>query len=211
MRAASAPAPTPVDRAIAVTGHGLEGDRHADPRSPRQLLLAGTPAYDDLRLPPLLLRENLLLELDTATLESGMLLRVGLETILRLSFQCEACGYLATRLGGSTCALGPRRGMLARVEQGGEMRVGDEVVILDARRPALPEDWRERVAMVLDAVPSGMVMSYAGIAHVAGIQSTYCRAFPRVLAKLGASRAARAVTARSTDPSPRWDGAGFFG
>ena len=211
LRAAHAPAPTSVVRAIAVAGHGLEGDRHADPRSPRQLLLAGTPAYDDLRLPPLLLRENLLLDIDTASLESGMLLRVGRDTVLRLSFQCEACGYLAERLGGSARALGLQRGMLARVEQGGEIRVGDDVVILDERRPALPDDWRERVAMVLDAVPPGMVITYADLAHVAGIQSTYCRAFPRVLVKLGAHRAARAVTARSSDPSPRWDGAGFFG
>lgn len=211
LRLAHAPAPRCVDRAIAITGHGLEGDRHADPRSPRQLLLAGTPAYDDLRLPPLLLRENLLLDLDTATLESGMLLRVGHDTILRLSFQCEACGYLAERLGGSTRALGPRRGMLARVEQGGEMRIGDAVVILHERRPAMPDDWRDRVAMVLDAVPPGMVITYADLAHVAGIQSTYCRAFPRVLSKLGPHRATRAVTARSTDPAPRWDGAGFFG
>jgi len=210
LRPAHAPAPRSVDRAIAITGHGLESDRHADPRSPRQLLLAGTPAYDHLRLAPLLLRENLLLDLDTAALESGMLLRVGHDTILRLSFQCEACGYLAERLGGSTRALGLRRGILARVEEGGDMRVGDAVVILDARRPAMPEDWRERVAMVLDGVPPGMVITYADLAHVAGIQSTYCRAFPRVLAKLGSGRAARAVAARSADPSPRWDGAGFF-
>jgi len=210
LRPAHAPAPRSVDSATAITGHGLEGDRHADPRSPRQLLLAGTPAYDDLRLPQLLLRENLLLDIDTASLESGMLLRVGGDTVLRLSFQCEACGYLADRLGGSTRALGPRRGVLARVEQGGEMRVGDTVMILDERRPAMPEDWRDRVAMVLDAVPLGMVITYADLARVAGIQSTYCRAFPRVLAKLGSGRAARAVAARSADPSPRWDGAGFF-
>jgi alkylated DNA nucleotide flippase Atl1 len=43
--------------------------------------------------------------------------------------------------------------------------------------------------MVLDAVPSGMVITHADLARVAGVQSSYCRAFPRVLAKLGGGRA----------------------
>lgn len=210
LRPEQSSAPIIVDSARAVAGHGLEGDRHADPRSPRQLLLAGRPAYDALKLPPLLLRENLLLDIDTAGLESGMLLRVGPEAVLRLSFQCEACGYLADCLGGSVRQLGQGRGMLARVEASGEIRAGDAVTVLDERRPALPEDWRERVAMVLDAVPQGMVIAYADLAHVAGIQSSYCRAFPRVLAKLGPVRASRAVSARSHNSAPRWHGTGFF-
>lgn len=210
LRPEQSSAPIAVDTVQAVAGHGLQGDRHADARSPRQLLLAGTPAYDALNLPPLLLRENLLLDIDTADLESGMLLRVGSQAVLQLTFQCEACGYLAERLGGSVRQLGQGRGMLARVETGGAIRAGDDVILLGDRRPALPEDWRERVAMVLDSVPPGMVIAYADLAHVAGIQSSYCRAFPRVLAKLGPMRAARAVAARSNDPSPRWDGAGFF-
>ena len=80
-----------------------------------------------------------------------------------------------------------------------------------ARSRFLPDDWHERIAMVLDAVPPGMVMSYADLARVAGVQASYCRAFPRVLPKLGPDRATRAVPARSSDPAPRWDGAGFFG
>ena len=211
LRAAQAPAPTQVHRATAIAGLGLQDDRHADARSPRQLLLAGGNAYEALGLPPHALRENLLLDLDTADLESGMLLRVGHEVILRLTFQCEACGALTARVGASSRSLRQRRGMLARVENGGEIRTGDPVTILDARSRFLPDDWHERIAMVLDAVPPGMVMSYADLARVAGVQSSYCRAFPRALAKLGQERAGRAVPARSPDASPRWDGTGFFG
>lgn len=211
LRAAQAPAPTRVQSATAVAGLGLQDDRHADPRSPRQLLLAGGSAYEALGLPPHALRENLLLDLDTADLVSGMRLNVGLDVILRLTFQCEACGALTARVGASSRSLRQRRGMLARVENGGEIRIGDPVTILDARSRFLPDDWHERVAMVLDAVPPGMVIPYADLARVAGVQASYCRAFPRALAKLGPARAARAVPARSPDPSPRWDGAGFFG
>jgi len=210
LRAPGAPAPVAVPQVEALAAHGLAGDRHADPRSPRQLLLAGVDVYEELALPAHLLRENLLLDIDTAGLESGMLLRVGAAAVLRLSFQCEACGALTARLGKSAGSLAGRRGMLARVEVGGAVRAGDPVAILDARRPALPEDWRQRVAMVLDAVPPGMAIGYADLAHVAGIQSSYCRAFPRVLAALGPAYAARALPARSGSSAPRWDGAGFY-
>lgn len=210
VRPASAPDPRVVQAVRAIAGHGLEGDRHADPRSPRQLLIGGSSVYEALALPPLALRENLLLDLDTADLVSGMLLRVGAEVILRLTFQCEACGALAARVGASSRALRQRRGMLARVETSGEIQVGDPVTVLEARSRFLPDDWHERAAMALEAVPPGMVMSYADLARVAGVQSSYCRAFPRALAKLGQERAARAVPARSPDPAPRWDGAGFF-
>ncbi|MGI4718091.1 MAG: MOSC domain-containing protein [Janthinobacterium lividum] len=210
LRATGTAAPAPVPAVRAVTGHGLAGDRHADSRSPRQVLLAGAGAYAELALPAHTLRENLLLDIDTAGLESGVLLRVGAAAILRLSFPCEACGALTARVGGSPRSLLARRGMLARVESGGEIRVGDAVAILDGRRAALPADWRARVAMVLEAVPAGMAIGYADLARVAGIQSSYCRAFPRVLAALGPERAARAVPARADNPLPRWDGARFF-
>ncbi|WP_288380226.1 MOSC domain-containing protein [uncultured Massilia sp.] len=202
--------PVPVESARAIAGLGLANDRHADPRSPRQLLLAGAPAFHDLNMAPLTLRENLLLDLDTAALESGMLLRIGPEVTLRLTFQCEACGAVAARLGGPARALRGRRGMLARVETGGMLRAGDPVTILAARATPLSDDWHDRVAMVLDAVPPGMVITYADLARVAGVQSSYCRAFPRALAKLGPTRAARAIPARADTPAPRWDGAGFF-
>lgn len=203
-------APVRYDRIRALAGCGLAGDVHAGPRSPRQVLLAGAPAYEALALPPNALRENLLLDLDTAGMASGAVLRIGREASLRLSFQCEACCSLDTHAPGLARAIGGRRGMLARVLAGGEIRVGDPVVMLDARLPALPEDWRERVALVLEAVPPGQVIGYADLAFVAGVQSSYCRAFPRLLARLGASYAAKAMPARAGATLPRWDGGGFY-
>lgn len=152
-RAPASALPLRMPTVQAVAGRGLDGDRHADPHSPRQLLLAGSAAYEDLGLPPLALRENLLLSLDTAALASGMLLAVGLEAVLRLSFQCEACGALDAHRPGLARAIGVRRGMLARVLQGGAIREGDPVRILDGRMAQMADDWRERVLQVLDAAP----------------------------------------------------------
>jgi len=48
------------------------------------------------------------------------------------------------------------------------------------------------------------------LARLAGIQSTYCRAFPRFLASLGPAYASRALAARAASPLARWDGSGLF-
>ena len=202
--------PVRVDCAIAVTATGLAGDRHADPLSPRQVMLAGSAAYARLGLAPHALRENLLLDLDTSLLRSGTVLQLGLEVRLRLMFQCEACGRLDLRQPGLAARAGPQRGMLARVLTGGTVRVGDPVRVLGPM-PAWSDDWRERVAQVLEAVPDGSVVAYRDLARLAGIQSSYCRAFPRLLARLGPDYARKAAAAGAAPLVPRWDGKGLYG
>lgn len=208
LRAPHSPMPSRVEAATALAGLGLEGDRHCDRHSPRQVLLASRAAYEDLDLPPFALRENLLLSVETAGLASGSLLRVGSEAVLRLSFQCEACGALDRYRHGLARAVGGRRGMLARVLAGGVIREGDRVELLGERMPALADDWRDRVGQVLEALPPGMVVEYGQLARLAGIQSSYCRAFPRLLAARGL--AGKAVPARSASAGARWDGSGLF-
>lgn len=193
-----------------MAGAGILDDVHADPFSPRQLLLAGTAVYEELALPPHSLRENLLLDLDTSRLASGTVLQVGDQVRLRMMFQCEACGQLDTVQPRLAQRIGNRRGMLARVLAGGVIHVGDPVCDLGVLAPAWHEDWRERVRAVLDATPEGSVIEYRHLARLAGIQSSYCRAFPRLVAKLGPGYAAKAVSAQSAVALPRWEGAGLF-
>ena len=59
-------------------------------------------------------------------------------------------------------------------------------------------------------MPAGLVVEYGLLARLAGVQSSYCRALPGMLAKLGPAYAGRAVPMRSTSRSPRWDGRGLF-
>ena len=211
VRGARGAAPWRVERALAQAGRGLEHDLHADPVSPRQLLLAGAPVYTELALPALALRENLLLAADTAQLASGTVLRIGDAVLLRLMFQCEACGSLDRHRPGLSRAVGGRRGVLARVLAGGSIREGDRVLDLGPRLPAWPEDWRERVRLVLDALPPGRVLAYAQLAHLAGVAASYCRAFPRAIAAFGPAYSGKAVPASAPATLPRWAGAGLFG
>jgi hypothetical protein len=201
-------APDPVLQAHAATGHGLTGDVQGNALSPRQLLVAGTPAYDRLALPANALRENLLLDIDSATLRSGQLLAVGPEAILQLTFACEPCGRLNLRQDRLSGAIGAQRGMLARVLQGGVVATGDPVHLLAATRAAWPDDWRARVEAVLMRVPADAVVEYRQLALLAGVALTYCRVFPRVARALGLAH--KALPLRSACPLPRWDGAGLF-
>jgi len=210
LRSSRALAPVRVASARAIASYGLDGDMHADAGSPRQLLLASAAVYEDLGLPANALRENLLVDVDTASLASGTVLQIGSEVRLRLMFQCEACGQLDAVRPRLARRIGGRRGILARVLSGGIIRRGDAVRDLGVLRPAWSDDWRERAQRVLDGVPPDMVVEYRHLARLAGIQSSYCRAFPRLLARLGPGYAGKAVTAQSTSTSVRWDGAGLF-
>jgi hypothetical protein len=198
-----------VDSAQALAGQGLAGDRHADPLSPRQVLLASASAYADFQLPAHALGENLLVDVDTASLDSGAVLRIGDDVLLRLMFQCEACGYLDAFQAGASSRIGRRRGVLARVLAGGVVRPGDRILDTGGALPAWSDDWKERVAQVLRAVPDGMVVGYAQLARLAGVQSTYCRAFPRLLKNLGLAH--KAVSAQAAAGLRCWDGGGLFG
>ncbi|WP_230026824.1 MOSC domain-containing protein [Massilia sp. Bi118] len=192
----------------ALDGTGVAGDRHADPLSPRQVLLASAAIYTDLTLPAHALAENLLLDLDTSSLSSGTVLEIGDAVRLRLMFQCEACGYLDAYKAGVAARIGRRRGVLARVLAGGVIHPGDRIRDLGRQLPAWSDDWRERVAQVLCALPDGMVLTYAQLARLAGVQSTYCRAFPRLVKSLG--HAGTAVSSQAAAGLQTWDGSGLF-
>lgn len=198
--------PASFDSLALHAGAGIEGDFHADALSPRQLLLAGAPVYEALSLPPHALRENLLFDFEPSCLGSGTVLQIGGQVRLRMMFPCEACGQLDTIVHGLARRIGARRGMLARVLTGGVIHVGDPVRELGVLEPSWHEDWRERVRAVLDAVPPGAVVEYRQLARLAGIQSSYCRAFPRLLARLGDGYAAKAVPAQSPVALARWQG-----
>jgi len=210
LRATRGAAPRQVACAEAIAERGLLGDVHADRYSPRQLLLADADVYRTLVLAPQALRENALIDIDTAALASGTVLQIGGQVLLRLMFQCEACGNLDAFRPGLSGQLGQRRGMLARVLAGGTLHVGDRIRDLGPLLPAWSDDWHERVRMVLDALPADAVIEYRDLARLAGVQSTYCRAFPRMLRNLGAGYAGRAVAANDPVAAPRWKGDGLF-
>jgi len=210
IRSSRAVEPERVSSAVAISGVGLEGDTHANSLSPRQLLLAAAGTYKAFGLSPNALRENLLLDADVASLESGTVLCIGETVALRLMFQCEACGRLNLQSQGLSSIIGDQRGMLARVLIGGTIKQGDRIRAFEGMLEPWAIDWRKRIEMVLSMIPKGMVIEYKQLARVAGVPSSYCRVFPRMIRNLGRGYSGKAVSVSSSSKKLRWLGSELF-
>ncbi|HEY3217239.1 MAG TPA: MOSC domain-containing protein [Candidatus Eisenbacteria bacterium] len=118
----------PVDRAIALEGHGLLGDRHAKANSRRSVLLVEQEVLDELGLAPGAVREQVTVRgLDLNRLVFGSRLRVG-EAILEVAGPCAPCERMNELGPGLKDTLQGRRGRFVRVVRGGTLSVGDPIV-----------------------------------------------------------------------------------
>jgi MOSC domain-containing protein YiiM len=124
---------TRVEGVNLVAGYGIAGDRKAGKRENRAVLLVGQATYDHLNHQGLLLPygslgENIVLDGDPHSLTPGTQLRIG-EALLEVSLYCMPCQTLRDRYGKAFVEqLGKRRGMLARVLQGGLIYPENEVL-----------------------------------------------------------------------------------
>jgi MOSC domain-containing protein YiiM len=120
---------TPHDRIRAVAGYGLEGCAHANPPR-REVLLVSQQHLDALDLEPGQIRENLTISgADVHDWPVGQRLRAG-EAVLEITMVCDPCQKMDALREGLRAQLDGRRGMLARVVDGGEIALGDEVALL---------------------------------------------------------------------------------
>ncbi|MFP4056719.1 MAG: molybdenum cofactor synthesis domain-containing protein [Candidatus Brocadiia bacterium] len=127
----------PVQRARFVAGHGIEGDAHAG-RWHRQVSLLAAEEADAWRrelpdLGPGDFAENVLLRgLDVGALGLGSRLRLGDQVELAITQLGKEChGHRCTVFERMGDCLMPRRGLFARVLQGGEAEPGQPAAILE--------------------------------------------------------------------------------
>ena len=109
-----------------IEGVGIDGDHHANSRS-RQVLLMAEENCDAFGLAPGEVRENIVTRgLDLQNLPPGTVLQIG-TAALEITKDCEPCSFIDSLRPGLKAQMDRRRGMLARVLKGGEIRVGDEI------------------------------------------------------------------------------------
>src|SRR2546426_12735376 len=122
-----------VRTATLITGVGIEGDKHAVATSDRQGLLADQEALDEVGVEPGTIKENLTVEgLHVMGLAVGTRGRVGDSAGLEIMKVCEPCFRMDEIRMGVKDELVGRRGMVARVVNGGSIAVGDRLTLEEA-------------------------------------------------------------------------------
>jgi MOSC domain-containing protein YiiM len=117
---------TPLERAQAIAGHGLDGCAHAG-RPDRQVLFASQEHLVELDLAPGAIRENITVAgADVQAWPVGQRVRAG-SALFEITMVCEPCERMEMLSDGLRAQLVGKRGMLARVLEDGEVAVGDAV------------------------------------------------------------------------------------
>ena len=124
-----------VEPMVFVAGSGIEGDMHFSDKphlQGYQVLLMQEENLDALGLDQGVVSENVTTTgIDLQSLEGDTRLGLGDEVVLRISKECVPCGLMDDIRSGLQKELMGRRGMLAAVEEGGPVSVGDAVRVLD--------------------------------------------------------------------------------
>lgn len=117
------------DQLSAVAGHGFEGCAHANPPK-REVLFVSQEHLDGLELQPGVIRENITVAgVDVEQWPIGQRVRAG-DALFEITMVCDPCERMDALRPGLRERLEGKRGMLARVVEGGEVAVGDELSLL---------------------------------------------------------------------------------
>lgn len=124
----------PVETLTAIDGIGFEGDKCAG-RKTRQALFISTDTLNEFGYGPGVLREQMTVEFPgLQSLAEGVRVQAG-EAVFRIEGDCAPCGNMARNLGEDPTSfqekMAGKRGMLATVERGGQVKTGDEVRVLE--------------------------------------------------------------------------------
>lgn len=170
--------PLPVSQIEAVKGYGLEGDVHAHPISPRQVLVTRQEDLDALHIPSGALFENMILSgVDEHDFVPSALLTVGDDVRIRLTFYCEPC-YRVAHLVSDLAILKKKRGILGVIQTSGTMLPGDVVTCKPGVFESLSDVPYERFVAFMRKVPPGKVVTYSALLRGMGVAAAYVRAIP---------------------------------
>jgi MOSC domain-containing protein YiiM len=118
----------PVQRATAISGKGLEGDRSCSADNARQVLVMDQETLNHLELVPGQIKENITTTgLDLSQVKEGQVLFIGDEVTMEFVGPCLPCHKMDQIRPGLQDRLKGQRGMLAVVLNGGTFQVGDPV------------------------------------------------------------------------------------
>jgi MOSC domain-containing protein YiiM len=125
----------PRERVRAIESQGFEGCAHANPPR-REVLFVSKQHLDALGVEPGAIRENVTVDgVDVHTWPVGQRMQVG-GALFEITMVCDPCQKMDALRPGLRALLEDRRGMLAHVVEGGEVALGDEILVLGAQDEA---------------------------------------------------------------------------
>lgn len=118
--------------ARAIADLGLEGDIHNKPGGTRQVLLMDEETLNAFGLEAGRVRENITTRgIELKTLASGTRLRAG-DALFEITQACDPCKMIDDIRPGLRAQMQGQRGMFVRVVEGGEVRVGDTIALIES-------------------------------------------------------------------------------
>ena len=172
---------------ILEAGQGIKSDIHALLGSPRQILLVSRKTLIDFDLEPGYLGENLLIDGEIEQFKSGQVLKIGEDSLIRLTFHCEPCQYLEKIRQGLKKSIKTKRGFLAMVVKGGLVKENDNVTLTDYQFPYLSDEVKGRFWEFIARIPRGKVVNTSDLLVALGVSRAYYRAIPTFLKKADTS------------------------
>jgi MOSC domain-containing protein YiiM len=135
----------PVQKAVAISDLGLEGDQHAVKGSPRQVLVMDVETLDSLGLAPGEIKENVTVKgVDLSSVKAGQVFFIGDKVTLEATGPCMPCSRMDAIRPGLQGELKGRRGIITMVLNGGTLKVGDAVRVEPSREALRAEAGRRR-------------------------------------------------------------------
>jgi len=124
------------ERVLAIENQGFDGCAHANPPR-REVLLASKEHLDEVGVEPGAIRENVTVEgADVQSWHVGQRVAVG-GALLEITMVCDPCHRMDELREGLRAEIDGKRGMLAHIVEGGEIALGDSIVLVDGRGQAL--------------------------------------------------------------------------
>lgn len=121
----------PRDESEVIVGRGLRGNRGGRPGGKRQVLVMPIELIEKFDLSIGQVKEQITTRgLDAMALRTGDRLHIG-DVVLEATGECEPCEQIEAIRPGLRAAMDHQRGMLFRVLEGGIIRVGDTIEVVE--------------------------------------------------------------------------------
>jgi MOSC domain-containing protein YiiM len=125
---------TALERVRAIVGYGFEGCAHANPPR-REVLFVSEDHLRSVGVDPGAIRENVTVAgVDVQEWPVGQRVRAG-GAVFEITMVCDPCHKMDELREGLRAELDGKRGMLARVVEGGNVSVGDGIELLEVVTP----------------------------------------------------------------------------